>query len=103
MEKYTKEIKKFISNNWKAILLFICVIAFLMLAFNVFDQKIISADIAGHNIIQTEFKSDISTQIAKFITNFGGASYLTIITILPISTNSLILFLLFFSLILTSI
>ena len=81
MEKYTKEIKKVISNNWKAILLFICVIAFLMLAFNVFDQKIISADIAGHNIIQTEFKSDISTQIAKFITNFGGASYLIIITI----------------------
>lgn len=82
MEKYTKEIKEVISNNWKAILLFICVIAFLMLAFNVFDQKIINADIAGHNIIQTEFKSDMATKIAKFVTNFGSAIYLIIITAL---------------------
>lgn len=82
LEKYTKEIKKFISNNWKAVLLFICIIAFLMLTFNVFYQRIINADIAGHNIIQTKLKSDTATIIAKFITNFGSATYLIVISII---------------------
>lgn len=82
MDKYTKEIKKFMGEKWKAILISICIIAFLMLAFNVFSQKIISADIAGHNIIQTQFKSDAATKIAKTITSFGSAISLIIISII---------------------
>ena len=64
---------KFIKNNWRWMLLFICLIGFLALAEDVFHQEIMNGDIVGYKLVSTFLISDFATPIAKFITNFGGA------------------------------
>ena len=73
--------KEFISNNLKWIILFICLLGFLALAEDVFHKEIMKGDIIGYKIISTFLISDFTTPIAKFITNFGGAIFLIILTI----------------------
>lgn len=73
--------KEFIIKNFKWIILFICLIGFLALAEDVFHKEIMKGDIIGYKIISTFLISDFTTPIAKFITNFGGAIFLTILTI----------------------
>lgn len=83
-EKIMKEnVIKFIKNNWRWMLLFICLIGFLALAEEVFHQEIMNGDIVGYDIVSKLFKFNVSTPIAKFITNFGGAIFvITLTTIL---------------------
>lgn len=71
---------KFIKNNWRWMLLFICLIGFLALAEEVFHQEIMNGDIVGYDIISKLFKFNVSTPIAKFITNFGGAIFVISLT-----------------------
>ena len=78
MKEKTKE---FIVKNFKWIILFICLIGFLSLAEDVFHKEIMKGDIIGYKIISTFLISDFTTPIAKFITNFGGAIFLIILTI----------------------
>lgn len=73
--------KEFIIKNLKWIILFICLIGFLALAEDVFHKEIMKGDIIGYKIISTFLISDFTTPIAKFITNFGGAIFLIILTI----------------------
>ena len=73
---------KFIKNNWRWMLLFICLIGFLALAEDVFHQEIMNGDIIGYKLISTFLISDFVTPIAKFITNFGGAIFLSIATVM---------------------
>ena len=73
--------KDFIIKNLKWIILFICLIGFLALAEDVFHKEIMKGDIIGYKIISTFLISDFTTPIAKFITNFGGAIFLIILTI----------------------
>ncbi|MBD8924336.1 phosphatase PAP2 family protein [bacterium] len=73
--------KEFIIKNFKWIILFICLIGFLALAEDVFHKEIMKGDIIGYKIISTFLISDFTTPIAKFITNFGGAIFLIILTI----------------------
>ena len=81
-EEIMKEnVIKFIKNNWRWMLLFICLIGFLALAEDVFHKEIMKGDIIGYKIISTFLISDFTTPIAKFITNFGGAIFLIILTI----------------------
>lgn len=79
MKEKTKE---FIVKNLKWIILFICLIGFLSLAEDVFHKEIMNGDIIGYKIVSTFLISDFATPIAKFITNFGGAIFLIILTIL---------------------
>lgn len=80
-EKIMKEnVIKFIKNNWRWMLLFICLIGFLALAEEVFHQEIMNGDIVGYDIISKLFKFNVSTPIAKFITNFGGAIFVISLT-----------------------
>ena len=72
---------EFITKNLKWIILFICLIGFLALAEDVFHKEIMKGDIIGYKIISTFLISDFTTPIAKFITNFGGAIFLIILTI----------------------
>ena len=72
--------KEFITKNLKWIILFICLIGFLALAEDVFHKEIMKGDIIGYKIISTFLISDFTTPIAKFITNFGGAIFLIILT-----------------------
>lgn len=82
MKQYIKNIKDFIIKNWKWIILFICIIGFLSLAEDVFNEEMENVDIIGYNIISTYLISDFATPIAKFITNFGGAICLITIAII---------------------
>ena len=75
-----KNVAKFIKNNWKWMLLFICLIGFLALAEDVFHQEIMNGDIVGYDIVSKFFKFNVSTPIAKFITNFGGAIFVISLT-----------------------
>ena len=80
-EEIMKEnVIKFIKNNWRWMLLFICLIGFLALAEDVFHQEIMNGDIVGYDIVSKFFKFNVSTPIAKFITNFGGAIFVISLT-----------------------
>lgn len=76
-----EKIKEFIVKNLKWIILFICLVGFLTLAEDVFHKEIMNGDIIGYKIISTFLISDFTTPIAKFITNFGGAIFLIILTV----------------------
>ena len=77
-----ERIKEIIIKNLKWIILFICLIGFLALAEDVFNKEIMKGDIIGYKVVSTFLISDFATPIAKFITNFGGAIFLIILTIL---------------------
>ena len=80
-EEIMKEnVIKFIKNNWRWMLLFICLIGFLALAEDVFHQEIMNGDIVEYDIVSKFFKFNVSTPIAKFITNFGGAIFVISLT-----------------------
>lgn len=74
--------KEFLTKNLKWIILFICLIGFLALAEDVFNKEIMNGDIIGYNIISKFLISNSATPIAKFVTNFGGAIALGVITVL---------------------
>ena len=78
MKEKTKE---FIIKNLKWIILFICLIGFFALAEDVFNKEIMNGDIIGYKIVSEFLISDFATPIAKFITNFGGAIFLIVLTI----------------------
>lgn len=61
-------------------LLIICLIGFLALAEDVFHQEIMNGDIVGYDIVSKLFKFNVSTPIAKFITNIGGAIFVISLT-----------------------
>ena len=76
-----KDWKEFIKKNLKWVVLFICLVGFLALAEDVFNKEIMYGDIIGYKLISTFLISDFVTPIAKFITNFGGAIFLIVLTI----------------------
>lgn len=75
-------IKKFVVKNIKWVILFICLICFLLIAENVFNKEIMKIDIKGYELVSKYLISDFATPIAKFITNFGGAICLITISIM---------------------
>ena len=77
-----EKVKEFIVKNLKWIILFICLIGFLTIAEDVFNKEIMNGDIVGYKLISTFLISDFATPIAKFITNFGGAIFLAVLTII---------------------
>ena len=76
-----EKIKEFIIKNLKWIILFICLIGFFALAEDVFNKELMNGDIIGYKIVSTFLISDFATPIAKFVTNFGGAIFLIVLTI----------------------
>ena len=77
-----EKVKEFIINNLKWIILFICLIGFLALAEDVFNKEIMDGDIIVDKLISKFLISDFTIPIAKFITNFGGAIFLIVLTII---------------------
>lgn len=74
--------KELIKKNFKWIILFICLIGFLALAEDVFNQEIMKCDVIGYTLISIFLITDFATPIAKFITNFGGPIFLSTICII---------------------
>ena len=77
-----EKVKEFIVKNLKWIILFICLIGFLALTEDVFNKEIMDGDIIGYKLISKFLISDFTIPIAKFITNFGGAIFLIVLTII---------------------
>lgn len=74
--------KKIIKDNLKWIILFISLIGFLSLAYDVFNKEIMKGDIIGYKFISTFLISDNITPITKFITNLGGTFFLILVAII---------------------
>lgn len=76
-----KKILKLIKNNYKWIILSICLILFLALAEDVFNKEIMKGDIIGYNFVKTYLIKKEITPIMKLITFFGGATCLIGLTL----------------------
>ncbi len=85
--KLTKEnIKIWLVQNFKWIILFICTIAFLAILENAWGQEIMREDIIGYNLISRFLISDTITPIAKVITNMGSAFFLITVSAILLVT-----------------
>ena len=75
-----KKCQKFIINNFKWIICFICLILFVALAEDVFNHEIMIGDIIGYKLVSTYLIHDSITPIVKVITWFGSATCLILLT-----------------------
>ena len=71
-----KRIKEVFIKNYKWIICFICLILFLALAEDVFNNEIMQGDVVGYKFISTYLICDSLTPIFKIITWFGSATCL---------------------------
>lgn len=78
------EVKEFVIKNLRWIVLFICIVGFLAIAEDVFNQEIMQGDVIAYNIIVGNLRNEILTPIMKFITSIGGTITIIIVSILPI-------------------
>lgn len=74
--------KKAFRENLTRIILFLCVISFLLLAKNIFTHETFAWDSKGQEFISKYLVKDNITPIVKGITWFGGAIALLLITFL---------------------
>ena len=74
-------IKK-IKSNYLWIIFFICVLLFLALAEDVFTHEIMKGDIIGYNLVSKYLIKTNITPIVKYITWFGSATCLILISLL---------------------
>lgn len=79
-----KKIKNLFNKNLAWIVLFICIILFLALAEDVFNNEIMKGDIIGYKFISSYLINNKLTPIMKIITWFGSAVPLLLITLLLI-------------------
>lgn len=76
-----KKILKLTKDNYKWIILSICLILFLALAEDVFNKEIMQVDIIGYNFVKIYLIKKEITPIMKLITFFGGATCLIGLTL----------------------
>ena len=69
-------IKEFLVNNYKLIIMFICIVILLFLIEDVMDKDIMTFDETGYSIVSKYLITDTLTPIAKIITFFGSAYWL---------------------------
>ena len=81
MKHKIKKIKIFLLRNLKWIILLICSIGFLKIVWDIFSKEIMKADIIGYEIISKYLITNHITNIAKFISNFGGVYLIIVITV----------------------
>ena len=76
MKQKLEKIKKFLIENYKWIVLFICIIGLLVLIEDVMDKDIMAFDEKGYFIVSKYLISDTMNPIAKCITNFANMYWL---------------------------
>ena len=69
-------LKKFLLNNYKLLVMFVCIIILLFLIEDVMDKDIMTFDETGYSIVSKYLITDTLTPIAKIITFFGSAYWL---------------------------
>ena len=72
---------KTIKSNYLWIIFFICILLFLALAEDVFTHEIMKGDIIGYNLVSKYLIKTNITPIVKYITWFGSATCLIIISL----------------------
>ena len=77
-----KRIKEVFIKNYKWIICFICLILFLALAEDVFNNEIMNGDVIGYKFISTYLIRDSLTPIFKIITWFGSATCLILLALI---------------------
>lgn len=75
-------LKKFIINNYKGIICFICIILFLDLSENVFNNEFMKGDVIGYQFVSNYLIKDNVTPIMKGITWCGSAICLILVSFL---------------------
>ena len=76
-----KKLKDILKNNYKWIILFICVIVFLEILEDIFALERLKIDILAYKIVVENMRNDFLTGIFKFITFLGSQYMLILITI----------------------
>lgn len=76
MKQKLEKIKVFLIENYKWIILFICIISLIVLIEDVMDNDIMAFDEKGYFIISRYLMSDTMTSIAKCITNLANMYWL---------------------------
>ena len=76
MKQKLEKIKIFLIENYKWIILFICIISLIVLIEDVMDNDIMTFDEKGYFIISRYLMSDTMTSIAKCITNLANMYWL---------------------------
>ena len=74
-------LKDAIKKNYKWIILFLCVVIFLLLLEDIFENEILNLDVLAYRIIVLNLRTDALTGIMKIITSLGGAYVLIALTI----------------------
>ncbi len=69
-------VKKFLLNNYKLLIMFVCIIILLFLIEDIMDKDIMTFDETGYSIVSKYLITDTLTPIAKIITFFGSAYWL---------------------------
>ena len=69
-------LKKFLLNNYKLLVMFVCIIILLFLIEDVMDKDIMTFDETGYSMVSKYLITDTLTPIAKIITFFGSAYWL---------------------------
>ena len=89
MKQRLEKIKIFLIENYKWIILFICIVSLLVLIEDVMDKDIMSFDEKGYFIVSKYLISDTMNPIAKCITNFANMYWLigTSIVLLMVLKN----------------
>lgn len=75
-------LKKFIIDNYKSIICFVCIILFLALAEDVFNNEIMKGDVIGYQFVSNYLIKDNVTPIMKGITWCGSAFCLILVSFL---------------------
>ena len=98
MKQKLEKIKVFLIENYKWIILFICIISLIVLIEDVMDNDIMAFDEKGYFIISRYLMSDTMTSIAKCITNFANMFWLIGVSIFALLfLNNRLLFIFIFS------
>lgn len=89
MKQRLEKIKIFLIENYKWIILFICIVSLLVLIEDVMDKDIMTFDEKGYFIVSKYLISDTMNPIAKCITNFANMYWLigTSIVLLMVLKN----------------
>lgn len=75
------KLKNFVKKHYKIIIVFICLILTLEIAYDLFEKEVMLKDILGYKFVSKYLISDTTLPIAKFITNFGGVIWLIVLAI----------------------
>ncbi len=71
-----ERVKGFLKSEGKWIIVFFCMLAFLLIAEDVFNKELMKGDVIGYSLVSKFLISTSLTPFVKFIANLGGAIFL---------------------------